>query len=56
MIWIEKDKGRKRRLLTWQCNEGPGLDLRDFDEMMVGNIGYCSGNVKKVLGCTYMMY
>ena len=55
MIWIRKDKGRKRRLLSWQCKKGPGLYLRDDDVMMVGNVGYCSGNVKKVLDYTYMM-
>ena len=55
MIWIQKDKGRKRRLLSWKCKEGPGLYLRDDDKMMVVNAGYCSGNVNKVLGYTYMM-
>ena len=55
MIWIRKDKGRKHRLFLSQCKEGHGLYLCDDDEIMVGNTGYCSGNVNKVLGCTYMM-
>ena len=45
MIWIRKDKGRKHRSLSWQCKEGFGLYLRNEDEMMVGDVGYCNHNV-----------
>ena len=39
--------------MSWKCKEGPELYLCNDDDMMEGNAGYCSGNVKKVLGCTY---
>ena len=29
MIWIQRDDGRRRRLLQWQCKEGPGLYLHN---------------------------